>query len=107
MSEYWADVVEEALEDAGVKATKDQVSTIVYWIEGSHENFGMAHGHDAILNPLQTENDDLRRKLKYSQNKADEVSGLERDVSNLEYSVATKQRRIYYLEERIEKGLPQ
>lgn len=66
---YWQECVAEALDDAGVAATKEQIATITSWVQGAHENYGMAHGHDAIPNPLLEENARLGKALKDEQNK--------------------------------------
>lgn len=66
---YWETCIQEAFEDAGIEATKEQIDTVVCWVEGAHENYGMAHGHDAIQNPLKEENEMLRRELKIERKK--------------------------------------
>lgn len=66
---YWNECISEAFDDAKIIATKEQIETVVSWVEGAHENYGMAHGHDCIPNPLQGENEDLKRKLSREQNK--------------------------------------
>ncbi|SEN68064.1 hypothetical protein SAMN05216325_13310 [Nitrosomonas marina] len=66
---YWETCIQEAFEDAGIEATKEQIDTVVCWVEGAHENYGMAHGHDAIPNPLQAENEQLKRELKRQMSK--------------------------------------
>jgi len=43
---YWQECVYEALEDAGLKATDKQIETIAGWVEGAHDNYGMATGLD-------------------------------------------------------------
>lgn len=53
--DYWKECIEEALDDAGITATKEQIETIVGWVEGAHDNYGMAHGHDCIPNPMISE----------------------------------------------------
>lgn len=40
---YWEICIQEAFEDAGIDATKEQIDTVTSWIEGAHENYGMAH----------------------------------------------------------------
>ena len=46
--DYWNECVAEALEDAGIAATKEQIDTVAGWVETAHDYYGMAHGHDAI-----------------------------------------------------------
>jgi hypothetical protein len=67
--DYWKECISEALEDAGIKASDEQIDTVTSWVEGAHENYGMAHGHDCIPNPMVTENEDLKKKLKREQEK--------------------------------------
>lgn len=67
--DYWEECVSIALEDAEVTVTKEQLDIIVGGIEGGHENYGMAHGHDCIPNPLAQENSDLRLELKEEREK--------------------------------------
>lgn len=67
--EYWNECIKEAFEDAGINATDDQINTVVSWVEGAHENYGMAFGHDCISNPLKEENEKLQQQLKIEQEK--------------------------------------
>ena len=67
--DYWHECVAEACEDAGVEVTPAQVVIIASWIEGAHENYGMAHGHDCIPNPLVDENKRLAQELKTEKDK--------------------------------------
>lgn len=46
MISYWYECVSEALEDAGIDASEDQVHTVTGWVEGAHENYGMSSGND-------------------------------------------------------------
>lgn len=66
---YWESCIQEAFEDAGIDATKEQIETVTSWVEGAHENYGMAHGHHAITNPLKTENEQLKRDLENERQK--------------------------------------
>jgi len=67
--DYWGDCVSEAFEDAGITATKEQRDTVTSWVEGAHDNYGMAHGHHCIPNPLAAENDKLKRDLASERDK--------------------------------------
>jgi len=62
--DYWAECVNEAFEDAGITATKEQTDTVISWVEGAHENYGMSHGHDCIPDPRDTELDNLKAAHK-------------------------------------------
>jgi len=83
-SGYWEDCVSEAFEDANIAATQGQIDTVVSWVAGCHENYGMAHGHDCIPNPLQAENEKLSRELKAEREKVwcEDCSGKGYIVSN-------------------------
>jgi hypothetical protein len=69
--DYWTECISEALEDAGIVATEEQIETIVSWVEGAHENYGMAHGYDAIPNPMIAEIDKLKADMEQQQQAAD------------------------------------
>ena len=62
--DYWQECISEAFEDAGLTASKEQIDTVASWVDGAHENYGMACGHDCIPNPLETENEELKCKYK-------------------------------------------
>ena len=57
MSDYWTDAAHEALHEIDVSATPTEVEIVAGIMESNHENYGMAHGHDAIPNPLVAEMD--------------------------------------------------
>ena len=67
--EYWEVCIAEAFEEQGIAATLEQIMAVASWVEGGHENYGLAHGHDCIPNPLQAENDKLRCELRAEQDK--------------------------------------
>lgn len=62
--DYWKECISEALDDAGIKATDEQIENIAGWVEGAHENYGMAHGYDAIPNPAESQAQDELRRMK-------------------------------------------
>jgi DnaJ-class molecular chaperone len=66
---YWEECIKEAFEDADITATDEQTETVISWVEGAFENYGLATGSDCIPNPLQTENDELKRELNKEKNK--------------------------------------
>lgn len=68
--DYWAETIAEAFEDAGITATEDQIQTVAGWAEGAHENYGMAHGYDAIPNHESTE---IARLKKAHENELEEM----------------------------------
>ena len=67
--DYWVECITEALDEVGIVATQEQIITVAGIVEGSHENYGMAFGHDCIPNPLRTENERLKKDLKDEQEK--------------------------------------
>lgn len=67
--DYWEECVSTALDEVDIVATQEQIESIAGDVEVSHENCGMAFGHDAIPNPLRTENDQLKRDLKTEREK--------------------------------------
>lgn len=81
--DYWKECIEEALEDAGITATKEQIETIVGWVEGAHDNHGMAHGYDCIPNPMISEVEKLSRELeKQEQNRQRQINGVVKGVAS-------------------------
>lgn len=80
MSDYWNDCISEALNDVGLEATPEQVDAIAGFVEVSHDNYGMAYGHDAIPNPLLSEIGRQKGILKQSCEQYDtEISRLKKD----------------------------
>ncbi len=62
--EYWKECIEESFSEAGIVATEEQINLVVEWAEGAHENIGMATGSEHIPNPMSTEVDELKAKIK-------------------------------------------
>lgn len=60
---YWKECIQEAFDEAGIKASEEQMALVAETVEGAHENYGMAFGHDAIPNPLLAEISELNQKL--------------------------------------------
>ena len=67
--DYWKECISEAFEDAGITATDQQIEIVAEWVEGAHENYGMAMGHDCIPNPLTEENRQLQAEVKKEREK--------------------------------------
>jgi len=82
--DYWSECVAEALEDADIAANKEQIATITSWVEGAHENYGLATGSECIPNPLSQENETLKRELRIERDKVhcDECGGKGRITHN-------------------------
>lgn len=91
--EYWQECVECALEDAGITATDEQVKIVVETVQGSHENYGMYHGHDCIPNPLALENEQLKKELTAEKDKVlcKECNGLGRITESGPYHSSESQ----------------
>ena len=66
---YWNECISCAFDEAGIQATKEQIDLVAGDVEVAHENYGMAHGYDAIPNPILLENNELKKQLKIEQNK--------------------------------------
>lgn len=64
MRDYWRESVEIALDEAGVTATDEQIEEIAGAIEISHENYGMAMGHDVASVNLAGERERETERLK-------------------------------------------
>lgn len=69
MRDYWKECIGEAMEAAGISATDVQIEEVVGWVEGAHENYGTAHGHDCIPNPAVSQAEDELRALKRENEK--------------------------------------
>ena len=60
--DYWKECITEALEESGIKATDKQIENITSWVEGAHENYGLATGQDCIPHPLVAEIDAVKKE---------------------------------------------
>jgi len=72
---YWIDAVSEALDQAEIQATTEQISEMASWIESAHECYSESHGHHCIPNP-ETER----------ANKAEKLLKTERERSGVKYA---------------------
>jgi hypothetical protein len=66
---YWEECIEAALIEAGITATPEQISIIAGNVEVAHENYGLAHGHDCIPNPIREELHAIQHKLDQERSK--------------------------------------
>jgi hypothetical protein len=64
---YWKDCITEAFSEIGIKATEEQVNEMAEWVEGAHENIGMATGAHAIPDPAESAAEKELAKIKRSQ----------------------------------------
>ncbi len=65
--EYWKECISEAFDEVGIKATKDQIDTVASWVEGAHENYGMATGSDVASSNYVSDDTRELEELKKSQ----------------------------------------
>ena len=80
--DYWKECVAEAFEDAGIVATDEQIDTVTNWVDGAHENYGMAHGYDAIPSQIDTEVERLRKEIdKINEQYERQLNGVRRGVA--------------------------
>ncbi|HEX8610199.1 MAG TPA: hypothetical protein VF800_02840 [Telluria sp.] len=61
-ADFWNEVVSEALDEAGIEATSEQIATIAANVESAHENYGMAFYQPE--NPLIGELSETKAALK-------------------------------------------
>jgi hypothetical protein len=62
--DYWKECISEALDDCDIKATDEQIKNIAEWVEGAHENYGMATGESVADSNFIS---DDKRKLEQIQ----------------------------------------
>jgi hypothetical protein len=80
--DYWEECITEAFDDAGIEATKEQIDTVTSWVDGAHENYGMAFGHDCIPNPMESEVEKLKAHIKMIENAHDNmIFGIKKGVA--------------------------
>ncbi len=82
--DYWNECIEAAFSDAGIEATPEQIDQVAGDVEGAHENYGMAFGHDAIPNPMNAELERLRK------HKDAEIADLKEQIGTYRRSVARR-----------------
>ena len=61
---YWEECIKEAFAECEIKANEQQVKDVIEWVEGAHENYGMATGEEVIPNPVNAEVEALKAKIK-------------------------------------------
>ena len=71
--DYWKDTIDEAFEDAGITATKEQRECVAGWVEGNHDNYGLAHGHECIPNPRDADVDRVTKQLEQMEAERDQM----------------------------------
>ena len=83
--DYWRECIEIAFEEAGIIATDEQIEDVAGSVEGGHDNYGMAHGYDAIPNPRDADVDRLNQRIKELE--------AERDKSDMNFRKNVAMRR--------------
>ena len=84
---YWKICIEEAVSEIGISATEEQIAALAEWVEGAHDNYGMAHGHDCIPNPAETAREEYARRHKKETDEAEEREYLLKKAIASRYNV--------------------
>jgi hypothetical protein len=71
---YWMECISEAFDEAGIVATDEQIKSVADDVEGSHENYGLYSGQEAIPNPMLSEVTKLERRVKAVEGERDEMT---------------------------------
>jgi len=80
--DYWEECVSEACDDCGLIITKEQIECIAGWVEGAHENYGMAHGYECIPNPMESEVKSLKMQIeKLEEKHENKIYGVKKGVA--------------------------
>jgi len=70
--DYWKECISTAADECGLVLTEEQLECLSVYVEGSHENYGMAFGHDCIPNPVESRAQEELRQLKREKQKHEE-----------------------------------
>jgi len=84
--DYWRECIDIAFDEAGIEASEAQREEVAGSVEGGFENYGMAHGHDVIASPVESQKDRQIANLKA------EIARLEQDIDIFRSSVARRNR---------------
>jgi len=87
--DYWKECISESFDDVGIVATEEQIKTVASWVEGAHENYGMAFGHDCISNPKNPKNTEIENIKKEHK---EEIKRLEDQIHTYRKSVSTRRK---------------
>ena len=101
--DYWKECVIEALHDAGISASDEQIGTIAAWVEGAYEDYGMVCGYDAIPNPLLLEIKDAKEALKEEREKDHSKNERER-AENWKYRAVRAEHRVQELNQELARA---
>jgi len=64
---YWEECISDAMQDAGISATLEQIKQVAESVEGAHDNYSMAY--PTPENPLGPENKRLKEALQKEKEK--------------------------------------
>lgn len=96
---YWRDCVEEAMEDAKLVATKEQIDTVTSWVEGAAENESTGRGHDCIPDPALAERE--RMKRLHDRELSDEREAAEKNRKEWDWQRKQLRRQISDLRDEL------
>ncbi|AFU88519.1 hypothetical protein CcrSwift_gp201 [Caulobacter phage CcrSwift] len=100
-TDYWLESLDASFDGEGLfdlwnGIPLEKRRSIAEGIEGSFENYGMAHGHDVIPNPLRTEMDERERRYRRDTQETEDQHY--RKVRDLEETIRHLRNRIWDLE---------
>ena len=73
--DYWEICIRECFDESSIVATEDQIKNVIAWVEGAHDNYGLATGLDvANANHISDEEIELNELKKQIRLKEDWVS---------------------------------
>lgn len=105
--EYWEECISEAMDDVGLSATEEQIKGVAEWVEGAHDNYGLATGRDvadtnyhaSYESKIREANDRTEKELSAASESFDKrISDLHRHyelrISNLVSQIEKLQREV-------------
>lgn len=96
--EYLDESVEIALNDEGIKATKEQIKNISGSIYGDLDNYQSTYySRDNIPNPLESELRD--KELHHKKHVTDIETAHEKKIKDMEWTIQRLRNRIWELQE--------
>ena len=79
---YWKECVSEAFDAVGIVATDEQINTVASCVEGAHDNYSLAMGHECIPNPLLPDIENLKKKIKKQEDQYErQLLGIKQGVA--------------------------
>ena len=81
--EYFKELTEEALSDAGIKATSEQIDTVSSWVKSGFECHHESTGQHMIADPREEEVKKLKTQIDDSEKRHDRTRmGVMRSVAS-------------------------